>query len=123
MKNCIIPIEFSAKGIEHEGSTYYYIRHIFNALRENKELLTQPDYKHLYDEAIDYLFRYAIAKCEWEPNERESCYEAIELLADLFNSSDSVHFKKYTMEEVNFFLEKRKLIWKITLSPENDLKN
>ena len=118
MKNCIIPIELSAKAIEHQGSTYYYISHIFNALREHKELLTQPDYKHLYDEAIDYLFRHAVAKCDWEINERERCYEAIELLADLLNSKDSVHTKKYTMETVNFLLEKRKVIWNLMLSPE-----
>ena len=54
--NSIIPIEHSAKAMEHKGTVRYYIRHIFNALREHQELLTQYSYKRLYDEAIDYLF-------------------------------------------------------------------
>ena len=39
--NSIIPIEHSAKAMEHKGTVRYYIRHIFNALREHQELLTQ----------------------------------------------------------------------------------
>ena len=56
----MIPIELTAESIEHLGSNFYHIRHIFNALRERKELLEQPDYKRLYDEAQDFLFRHAV---------------------------------------------------------------
>ena len=42
-----IPIELTADSIEHLGSDYYHIRHIFNALREHKDLLEKLDYKRL----------------------------------------------------------------------------
>ena len=114
MKKSIIPIELSARAIEHKGSDYYYISHVFNALREHPDLMEQPDYKRLYGEAIDYIFRSAVERGDWEANERESFYAFIELLSDITNSKPSIHIKKYSIETVNLFLEKRKQIWEIT---------
>ncbi len=59
-KTDMIPIEHTADEIKHLGSNHYHIRHIFNALREHKDLLEHPDYKRLYDEAQDFLFRHQI---------------------------------------------------------------
>lgn len=106
----IIPIEATAASIEHSGSSYYHIRHIFNALREHKELLEYPDYKRLYDEAEDYLFRRAVARGGWSKEHREWGYEQLEFLADLNNSHDD-DSKKYSMEAVDSFLEERRKIW------------
>lgn len=105
----MVPIEITTKSIKHLGSEYYYIRHIFNALRENKDLLEIPDYKRLYDEAHDFLFRYIVKECGWDENKREAGYFYLEFLADLNNSDDDE--EKYSMETVNYLLEKRRKIW------------
>lgn len=107
MKN--IPIEHTASLVGHLGSDYYYIRHIFNALREHKELLEKPDCKRLYDEAIDFLFRQA-KSCGRKENEREWGYASIEFLADLSNSNDKT--EKFSIEEVETFLAERRKSWK-----------
>ena len=109
-KTDIIPIELTADSIEHFGSDYYYIRHIFNALREHKELLESPDYKRLYEEAQDFLFRHAVESCGWNKNKREWGYEWIEFLADLNNSHDDNN-EKYSIETVDSFLAERRKIW------------
>ena len=105
----IVPIELTADSIEHSGSNYYHIRHIFNALRDHKELLEQPDYKRLYDEAQDFLFRHAVEFCGWNKDRREWGYDWIEFLADLNNSHDNN--EKYSIEAVDAFLAQRKKIW------------
>ena len=106
----IPPIEHTAHFIKHSGNDYYYIRHIFNALREHKELLEQPDYQRLYDESIDFLFRHAVKSCGWDKDNRRWAYDWIEFLADLANSHDD-RSKKYSIETVNSFLAKRRKIW------------
>ena len=106
----MIPIEVTADSTEHLGSAFYHIRHIFNALREHKELLEQPDYKRLYDEALDFLFRHAVEFCGWKKDKRERGYGWIELLADLNNSHDD-NSKKYSIETVDSFLAERRKIW------------
>ena len=105
----IVPIELTAASMKHLGSDYYYIRHIFNALREHKELLEQPDYKRLYNEAQDFLFRHAVRSCGWEKDKREWAYSWIEFLADLNNSRDNT--EKYSVETVDSFLAERRKIW------------
>ncbi len=106
----MIPIELTADSIEHLGSTFYHIRCIFNVLREHQELLEQPDYKRLYNEAIDFLFRHAVKSCGWDKNKREWGYHWLELLADL-NNSHYDNTKKYTIETVDSFLAERRKIW------------
>ncbi|MBE6549847.1 MAG: hypothetical protein E7670_05410 [Ruminococcaceae bacterium] len=105
----IIPIEASATLMHHSRSDKYYIRHIFNALREHKELLESPDYKRLYDEAIDFLFRENTEHNVWKKDRREWGYGWIEFLADLQNSDDTC--EKFSMETVNAFLAERQKIW------------
>ena len=106
----MIPIELTAESIEHLGSNHYHIRHIFNALREHKELLEQPDYKRLYDEAQDFLFRHAAEITGWKEDKREWAYDWIEFLADLNNSHEDNN-EKYSIETVDSFLEERRKIW------------
>ncbi len=107
MKNILI--EHTASTVEHLGSNFYYVRHIFNFLREHKALLENPDYKRLYDEAIDYLFRHGVKFCDWEESEREWGYSMLEFLADLSNSKGDT--EKYSIETVDFFLGERRKIW------------
>lgn len=106
----MIPIELTADTIEHLGSDYYYIRHIFSVLRENKELLENPDYQRLYDEAKDFLFRHAVESCGWNKDKRDWGYEWIEFLADLSNSHED-NTEKYSIETVDSFLAERRKIW------------
>ena len=108
-KATLIPIERTADTMTHLGSNYYYIRHIFNALREHKEILQNSDYKRLYDEAIDYLFRHAVEHCGWSKSERNRAYEYIELLSDLSNSHNDT--EKYSIENVDAFLTERRTVW------------
>ncbi len=109
-KEDIIPIEITASSIKHSGSNYYYIRHIFYALREHAELLEDSDYKRLYDEAQDFLFRYAVKSCGLSKDEREWGYDCIELLADLLNAQKST--EKYSLETVDSLIAERRKIWK-----------
>ena len=110
IKSDMIPIEITAASIEHLGSDFYYIRHVFNALRERKELLEHPDYKRLYDEAQDFLFRHAVEFSDWKKEKRDWGYDFIEFLADLNNSYDD-NSEKYSIETVDFFLAERRKIW------------
>ena len=107
MKNILI--EHTASLVEHLGSDYYCVRHIFNFLREHRELLKNADYKRLYDEAIDYLFRRAVEFSDWEEEKREWGYNMLELLADLSNSKGDT--EKYSKETVDSFLAERRKIW------------
>ena len=111
-KEDIVPIEITADSMEHLGSDCYHIRHIFNALREHKELLDQPDYKRLYDEALDFLFRHAVECCGWSKDRREWGYGWLEFLADLNNSHDD-NTKKYSKEAVDSFLAERRKNWNL----------
>ena len=109
-KKDIVPIEITACEVEHLGSDFYHIRHIFNALREHKKLLRQPDYKRLYDEAQDFLFRHAVLSCGWDEDRHEWGYRQLEFLADLNNLHDD-DSKKYSIERVNSFLAERRKVW------------
>ncbi len=106
-----VPIEATAALMCDYASDYYYIRHIFNALREHKELLASADYKRLYDEAIDYLFRHAVECCGWNKDEATQGYDAIEFLADLDNSHANKYTEKYSVATVDSFLAQRRKIW------------
>ena len=109
-KSNMIPIEITAASIEHLGSDFYYIKHVFNALREHKELLEQPDYKRLYDESLDFLFRHAVVFSGWKKEKREWGFHCLECLADIHNKYDD-DSEKYSVETVDFFLAQRRKIW------------
>jgi len=111
VKKIYISIEESAALMPHSGSDFYYIRHIFNALRENKELLDDPDYKRLYDEAIDYLFRHAVIYNGWDADKREWDYGWLEFISYLETTYSESEAHKYSVETVNAFLEERRKIW------------
>ncbi|MBE6548781.1 MAG: hypothetical protein E7667_07945 [Ruminococcaceae bacterium] len=108
----ITPIELTADAMEHLGSSYYYLIHIFNALREHKELLESPDYQRLYDEARDFLFRYAVEFCGWHENEREWGYHMIERIADLSNSCNK-DTERYSVETLASLLAERRKVWEL----------
>ena len=106
----IIPIEVTALAIEHEGSTFYYIRHVFNALCEHKELLEDEEYLRLYYEARDYLYRRDLKNGHWQNKSAEEAYKCIEFLAYLSNKHPEF-VEKISLENVNFLLEKRRKVW------------
>lgn len=103
-------IEITASSIEHLGDNDYYIRRVFNVLREHMELLEDPDYKRLYEEAREHLFLHAVKCGGWNKDRREWGYDWIEFLADLNNKYDE-ESKKFTMETVELFLAERKKAW------------
>nr|MBE6545043.1 hypothetical protein [Oscillospiraceae bacterium] len=111
-KKTAIPIEASAELIHKPSSNYYFIRHIFYALREHSELLLHSDYIRLYDEAKDYLFRYAVKHCDWNKDEREWGYEQLDFLADLFIKYDKLG-DKLSIDTIDSFLAERRKAWAI----------
>lgn len=110
IKKFITPIEHTASLVEHLGSNKYYIRHIFKALREHRELLEQPDYRRLYHEAQDYLFRVFPWNKDFSKENREKTYRALEIAADIENKH-STRDIKFSIEEVGLFLAERRKIW------------
>ncbi len=88
-----------------------YIRHIFYTLCDHKEVLKDPDYKRLHDEALDYLFRYAVVCGDAKINERTNTYLALKFLAELYNENTSKENEKFPMQIVDRLLEKRRKIW------------
>lgn len=110
-KILMMPIEITSRSIKHLGSELFYIRSTFNALREHRGLLIDPDYRHLYDEARDFLFRDAVKSRGWKKEKREWGYSCLELLADIYNSDDDS--EKFSIETVNYFLAQRKKVWNL----------
>ena len=106
----LIPIEFTAALVKEEGSIFYYIRHIFNALYEHKELLEDEEYLRLYHEARDYLYRRNVKEGYWQDLPVEEGYEWIEFLAQLSNSKPEF-IEKFSLETVEAFLEERRKMW------------
>ena len=106
----MIPIEVTANSMERLGSIFNYIRHIFNALRDHRELLEQPDYKRLHDEAEDFLFRYDVLHHGCDKNDRERKYSIYEFIANLENNH-SHYEEKYSIDTVDLFLAERRKVW------------
>lgn len=108
----IPPIEYSALLLRQSTNEFYYIRHIFNALRDHREYLALPDYKRLYEEALDYLFRHAVKYCGWSEDKWEWGCDWIEFYADLDNRyAENEHIEKYSIQTVDALLESRKKLW------------
>lgn len=106
----LIPIEFTAELMKKEGSNFYYIRHIFNALYEHKELLEDEEYLRLYHEGRDYLYRRNLKEGYWQNVSPEEAYEWIEFLARLSNENPET-IEKFSLETVDSFLEERRKAW------------
>ena len=107
----LLPIEFTAAAMKEEGSIFYYIRHIFNALYEHKELLEDEEYLRLYHEARDYLYRRNVKEGYWQDLPVEEGYRYIEFLAQLSNSRPEFFIEKFSIETVDSFLEERRKAW------------
>ena len=108
----ITPIEITAYQVFEDSHIYNNLRHVFNALRENKELLEQPDYKRLYDEVIDYLYRYSVREIGLKSG-REKLYDILELYSDLENASPIIEGRKFSVDTLNTFLSARRLSWSL----------
>ena len=107
----IIPIEVSARNFCPSTIESCFVRRVFNALREHKELLNSPDYKRLYDEAIDYLYRCVSYLPSWKAYGPERGYEWLEFISDIANPNIE---NKLSINTVNSFLDERRKIWDIS---------
>ena len=107
----IIPIEISARNFCPSMIESCFVRRVFNALREHKELLNSPDYKRLYDEAIDYLYRSFSYLPSWREGGTEQGYKCLEFVADITNPDIK---EKLSIDTVNAFLDERQKIWDIS---------
>lgn len=84
------------------GPYVEYLKGIFGYFRKNfLEMLSDKDYKRLYDEIIEYLL-YDLDLCDSEEN-RYKYEQDFDALGDLI-------CKK---EEFDFFFEGRKSLWKL----------
>lgn len=107
-----VPIETTAFLFCRSMSETHYIRQIFLTLRDNMELLEDPDYKRLYDEALDYWVKDLENKCILRKNNRKNNYENVELTADIFvDASKRNNEKLFSIDEVNTFLDARRQVW------------
>ena len=93
------------------GSANYFVRHIFAFLREHQELLSDPDYRRLYDETLNFQVENSLSYEGWDHSEWESCSKTIAFLVDLANSSPGP-FEKFSKDRVDRFLARRREDWK-----------
>lgn len=89
----------------------YFVRHIFSYLREHMELIEKPDYKHLYNETLEFQIRMRFKDYDWNESKAEKSRQAVEHLADLYNGIPSNSDSKYTKAQVDDYLEYRRAIW------------
>lgn len=93
-----------------DGSVLYFVRHIFAFLREHPELLSDPEYRRLYEETLDFQVEHSMQFNEWAPEEREHCRRTTELIVDLANRLNP-EFEKSSKEQVDRFLARRREDW------------
>ena len=94
------------KKIKH----YKFIRKIFFTLYANQELLENPNYRRLYNETLDYLYRYRKNQKKDDITE-EKFILRMEIAADLNNSISPERRERCSMETVNDFLKYRMKMW------------
>lgn len=87
------------------------ISHIFFYLREHMELTADPEYRRLYKEILNYMIRYGVVECGYDPWQRRRNRINIEIYANAFNSYAGNQTSKYTKEQVDEFLDYRRKIW------------
>ena len=92
-------------------SASYFLWRIFCAMRENRELLLEPDGQRLYDEVLEFLFhRYGEARIE-----KETQKSRIEFLCDLHCKHSAFPFEeKLSASHVRSFLEACQKNWALT---------
>lgn len=93
-----------------DSSANYFVRHIFAFLREHPELLSNPEYRRLYDETLDFQVECTMRHSEWEPDEWERCRRTTEFVVDLANHSQG-NFEKFSKDLVDHFLARRREDW------------
>lgn len=108
----MFPIELTVSMISSSASIYKYIWYVFVILCKYEDLLKGPDYERLYDEAIDYLFRYGVLCDACDINNREHSYLIIRMLVETCYSEETENNKpKLSMKIIDQLLEERRKIW------------
>lgn len=92
-------------------STMYFARHVLGYLREHNELTTQPDYRRLYDEILNYL-----AGCVTDHIDQVTCdfqkeREWTEFYIDLENKYADETFERFPQELIERYLDHRRASW------------
>ena len=104
-----ILIEKSVASFKITCSTEKFIMQLLACLRENFTLLDDPDYNRLYNETLDFLFRYAVEFLGFDKNTRVSSRILFELLADGYNVRSN---EKISTDMLSDFLNERRIAWK-----------
>ena len=100
-----------------------FVRSVIMFLRDHLSLLEQEEYRRLYDECLDFLHRFHGRfhdNDQSEPSEeaRKRSYFWLTFLLDLLSerikNNNFNDIPTLTEEEVDSFLEYRKLFWKKT---------
>lgn len=97
--------------VEYFNPTYdrkKFIVQLLARLRESFTLLDDHDYKRLYDEILDFLFRDAVTFLEFDENTRVSSYVLFELCADGYNTRN---IEKISIDILSDFLNERRRVW------------
>ena len=76
--------------------------------------MEQPDYKRLYEEALDYQVRYAIAHGIWKEENAEENRGWIEFIADMVIKNKDERDESFSSEFVEEYLNHRRKIWNET---------
>ncbi|MBQ8357475.1 MAG: hypothetical protein IJX39_06665 [Clostridia bacterium] len=88
----------------------YFIRRVLWFFRGHLELLENPDYKRLYDEALDFQFRHAVKSGVLKKKDRH-LMPYLELLADMQSKTDRASDDQFSKELIDLYLNHRKAIW------------
>ena len=75
----------------------------------------------MYDEALDFLFRYLVRNGTWSLDKRYTAHSYIEMLADLNNTHDD-ESTKYSVEALDILLFERKEFGNIFTPQQNTIK-
>ena len=87
-----------------------FARHIFTYLRGNPELLSEVEYRRLYEETLAIQINHAVKTCGWDPRSIDSNRKFIELLADISNDHSEI-FIPCDKDVVDAYLNLRRLAW------------
>ena len=112
---CGVPTPITVESLycfdEIMSSPQNFTHHILCFLRENKELLEQPDYRRLYDEVVDFQERLFVDRGIFKKENTESNRRTIDFVADLFNRPEG-SFERFSKQQVDDYLDHRRAIWR-----------
>lgn len=92
-------------------STMYFARHVLCYLREHMDLLTQADYRHLYDETLDYLAEYVAIRNKRGSFDMTEERNFTEFYIDLVNKYADESFEKFSEELIEKYIAYRRKFW------------